>query len=208
MNIPNQITLARIVLTVVLFGVLSFFLAGEWPANRWLLQVAAILFVVAAVSDALDGYLARRWKQITQLGRVLDPFADKLLIVGTFVFLCSPMPMSPEGTVDFVTATPLMVIVIFARELFVSVLRAACEARGVDFSADPWGKVKMIFQSVALAAALAVPAFSMLSALHAAAQIFLWITVGVTAISGVSYWLRAWPHLREDDTMSTPGAQA
>jgi CDP-diacylglycerol--glycerol-3-phosphate 3-phosphatidyltransferase len=81
-NIPNQITLGRIGLTVILFAVLTIFVNGHWPANRWLLQIASVLFVVAAVSDALDGYLARRWKQITKLGRVLDPFADKLLIIG------------------------------------------------------------------------------------------------------------------------------
>lgn len=207
MNIPNQITISRIVLTVALFVLLGVFASGEWPANRWLLQVAAIVFVLASISDALDGYLARRWKQITQLGRVLDPFADKLLIIGTFVYLCGPLPKTTAETVPFVTAAPWMVIVIAARELFVSVLRAACEAKGVDFSADPWGKIKMIIQVIALTLALAAPAFSALNGLQSLAQILIWITVGVTAISGVSYWRRAWPHLREDATSPQSGAQ-
>jgi CDP-diacylglycerol--glycerol-3-phosphate 3-phosphatidyltransferase len=196
-NIPNQITLGRIGLTVILFAVLTIFVNGHWPANRWLLQIASVLFVVAAVSDALDGYLARRWKQITKLGRVLDPFADKLLIIGTFVFLVGGWPAGSAETKLFVDIAPWMVVVIFARELFISVLRSVCESQGVDFSADPWGKVKMVVQTIAVALVLAVPAFPVLSGLYSIAVAGIWITVMVTLLSAVSYWRRAWPTLRE-----------
>lgn len=183
-------------LTLILFGLLAVFAAGDWPENRWLLKVATGLFVVAALSDALDGYLARRWNQVTQLGRVLDPFADKLLIIGTFVFLCSALPAGAEPS-EFVVASPLVVIVVIARELFVSVLRAACEAQGVDFSADAWGKIKMVVQVVALTLALAVPAFSWLDGWQGVARGILWLTAGVTLMSSLTYWQRAWPILRE-----------
>src|SRR5687767_7309883 len=86
-NVPNQLTVARLVLSIVCFIVLSFnfYLAG------------LILFVIAAGTDWVDGYWARRYGQITQLGRILDPFADKIIICGTFIFLAA-VPPAINGT--------------------------------------------------------------------------------------------------------------
>jgi phosphatidylglycerophosphate synthase len=91
-----------------------------------------------------------------------------------------------------------MVVVIFARELFISVLRSVCESQGVDFSADPWGKVKMVRADNRCRAGFwRCRRFPVLSGLYSIAVAGIWITVMVTLLSAVSYWRRAWPTLRE-----------
>jgi CDP-diacylglycerol--glycerol-3-phosphate 3-phosphatidyltransferase len=129
-DVPNAITAARIVVTVALFVCLSV----GWS------RAGVVLFVLAAGTDWVDGYWARRWGPITKLGRVLDPLADKLLICGTFVFL---------GANGASRVAPWMAVVVLARELLVTALRSAVEARGGDFSAKWLGKQKMAWQCIA-----------------------------------------------------------
>lgn len=112
------------------------------------LLAAAALFVVAALTDAADGYLARKWNAITRFGRVMDPFADKVLVLGALVLLAGPA-FSVEGR-SIAGFTGWMVVLILARELLVTSLRGLAEAGGTDASANWAGKAKMILQSVAV----------------------------------------------------------
>ena len=137
LNVPNQVTISRILLSVVLFVFLTF---------GWY-KTSMVLFVLTALTDWVDGYWARKYGQITQLGRVLDPFADKLFICGTFVFLAAvpkfANDISPSGVAAW------MAVVILGRELLVTALRTFVEQQGGDFSARWVGKWKMVLQCVA-----------------------------------------------------------
>ena len=134
-NFPNQLTSLRLLLSVVMF----FFIASGCYLTSF------VMFIVAAGTDWLDGYYARKYGQVTTLGRILDPFADKVIVCGTFIFLTSIPVMAkvPFGL------KPWMVVVIVGRELLVTALRSFIEDRGSDFSAKMSGKLKMVFQCIA-----------------------------------------------------------
>lgn len=182
-NAPNVITISRLVLSVVLFALISL-----WQGDSCGIA-AAILFAIAVFTDALDGYLARKYNLITQLGRILDPFADKVIVLGTCIFLV-------ERPTSGVNAT--MVVIILGRELLVTGLRSFLEQHGKDFSANVIGKLKMVLQSVALIAALLSlsPQFRA-SGFLIARDILLWSAVAVTVYSGWVYILRAMQLLRK-----------
>lgn len=141
-NVPNQLTVARLVLSILCFVSLAF--------NSYL--IAFVLFVIAAGTDWVDGYWARRYGQITQLGRIMDPFADKIIICGTFVFLAAvPRTIKGESSSEIVA---WMAVVVLARELLVTALRGFLEEKGTDFSAQMSGKWKMVLQCAAAAISL------------------------------------------------------
>jgi CDP-diacylglycerol--glycerol-3-phosphate 3-phosphatidyltransferase len=142
-NVPNQLTVARLVLSIFCFVFLSF-------DNYF---VGLILFVIAAGTDWVDGYWARKYGQITQLGRILDPFADKIIICGTFTYLAAVPPTITGRTASEITAW--MAVVVVARELLVTALRSFFEEHGTDFSAKWSGKWKMVLQCAAVAGSLA-----------------------------------------------------
>ena len=127
LNIPNLITLSRLLLAIVLFALIDH---GQY----WL--SATTLFVVAAATDWIDGYLARKYGQVTTLGRILDPFVDKIIVGGTFLFLLGKNgnAADPSGMQSGVNAW--MVIIVIGREMFVSSLRGFLEQQGKDFSAS------------------------------------------------------------------------
>ena len=137
LTVANQLTLSRLVLTVFFVAIIS---SGPW---KWMglqhMTWALILFVIATSTDALDGYLARRWQQVSALGRILDPFVDKIIICGGFICL---IPEPDSGLAAW------MVTLIIARELLITVVRSFLEQHGADFSASWSGKIKMILQSV------------------------------------------------------------
>jgi len=139
-NLPNQLTSLRLLLSVVLFGLIS--------AEHYI--AAFVLFLVAVGTDWLDGYYARKFNQITTLGRILDPFADKVIVCGTFIFLVT----TPGMLADWHLLRTWMVVVIVGRELLVTALRSFLEERGSDFSANLSGKLKMVLQCVAAGSAL------------------------------------------------------
>jgi len=120
-HVPNALTIVRLILSIVFFVLLSRFEYGGPQADHTTVMLAAIvLFVVAALTDAADGYLARRWQAITLFGRVMDPVCDKILVVGAFIFLAGPqfvMPGDPSTTVTGVY--PWMVVGVLVRELLV-----------------------------------------------------------------------------------------
>jgi CDP-diacylglycerol---glycerol-3-phosphate 3-phosphatidyltransferase len=136
-NVPNQLTAARLALSIGVFALipLHFYLA------------ALIVFAIAAGTDWVDGWWARKYKQVTKLGRVFDPFVDKILICGTFIFLAAEQS---SGIAAW------MAVVVMGREMLVTVLRTMVEQGGGDFSAKMAGKLKMVFQCLAVGASLVV----------------------------------------------------
>lgn len=172
-NLPNLVTVSRLFLAVLLFALIDI---GQW----WM--TSTVLFVVAVCTDALDGWLARRHGQVTVLGRILDPFVDKIIVGGTFLFLLDPGGERDAGI------NPWMVIIVIGREMFVSSLRGILEQQGKDFSASFSGKAKMVVQSVAVTAALLslVPELS-LPWLVPVRDLLLWSAVAVTVWSGLVY---------------------
>ena len=112
---------------------------------------ALVLFVIAAGTDWVDGWYARKYNMVTKLGRVLDPFCDKVLICGTFILLAVEMN---DGFPWWGKIAGWMAVVVIARELLVTVLRSMIEGAGGDFSAKMAGKLKMWFQCIAVVACL------------------------------------------------------
>lgn len=184
LNVPNAITFARLLLSFVLFALIQSDRAWLWATG---------LFVFAVATDVLDGYIARRYKLITQLGRILDPFVDKFITSGTFLFL---LPYPQSGV------TPWMVVIVLGREMLVTSLRGFLETQGADFSASASGKLKMFLQCAAATACLLSmdPAFAVgsISGLRISLvrDILLWLMVAVTVWSGVVYVRRAMQILR------------
>lgn len=178
LNLPNLITISRLFLAVIVFALIDY--QGYW-------LTAAGLFVFAATTDALDGYIARKYGLVTTLGRILDPFADKIIVCGAFVFL---LGMESKGHDSGVNGW--MVVIVIAREMFVSSLRGLLEEQGRDFSADWTGKIKMVLQSVAVTASLLSlsPHFVDLEAFRQLRDILLWSAVVLTAYSGAAYLMR------------------
>ena len=142
-NLPNQLTSLRLVLAVIMFCLIPWGTGATYLA-------AMVLFLLAAGTDWLDGYTARKYNLVTVLGRILDPFADKVIVCGTFIFLVAVPEMAdvPLGLRAW------MVVVIVARELLVTALRSFLEEGGTDFSAKMSGKLKMVLQCIAAALAL------------------------------------------------------
>ena len=187
LNAPNIITLSRFVLAIVLFVLID--VSGWWRA-------ATVVFIVAAATDFLDGWLARKYGQVTVLGRVLDPFVDKIIICGAFIFL-QKWPASG--------VTAWMTFLILAREMFITSLRSFLEQRGKDFSAQWSGKIKMIVQCVAVPFCLLSLSGEFLGWLESSwfgqfvdrglffrtRDVILWGTIAVTVYSGVEYTWRA-----------------
>ena len=192
-NLPNQLTSLRLLLSLVLF----YLIAAEHYVASF------VMFVLAAGTDWLDGYFARKYNQITTLGRILDPFADKVIICGTFIFLAATKGM----LADWRMLQPWMVVVIVGRELLVTALRSFLEDRGSDFSANLSGKLKMLLQCIAAGAAL-IYLHYMQTAAEAPAWVYwvtvasIWLAVLLTVYSGAVYVRIAWLILRSDQDES------
>ena len=193
LNLPNAITISRLILAVILFAII------DYDQGLWI--TGAVVFIVAAGTDALDGYIARKYGLVTVLGRILDPFVDKFIICGSFVFLLGKQAgTEPDVVTSGVTAW--MVIIVIGREMFVTGLRGFLEKEGKDFSATWSGKIKMILQCVAVPASLiSLSDFIRASGITAEFVVFrdvvLWATVAVTIWSGLIYIVRAIALLRD-----------
>ena len=159
-HIPNALTLLRLVLAAGFFVAIEFVrITPGAEATSGLLfwgNAAIVLFVLAAVTDALDGHLARRWNVVSMFGRIMDPFCDKVLVLGAFIYLAGPRFVVAEWAEAgrlFPTVTgivPIMVVLILARELLVTGVRGVAESLGVAFPAQAAGKLKMILQSIGI----------------------------------------------------------
>jgi CDP-diacylglycerol--glycerol-3-phosphate 3-phosphatidyltransferase len=180
-NVPNQLTAARLGLGLVLF--LLIFL------QQWIACIG--VFALAAFSDWLDGYIARKQGISSTLGRILDPLVDKVLICGGYTFL---IPLANEGS----NVHPWMVTVVLSRELIITSLRSFMENMGATFGADWLGKVKMGLQCAAL--------FAIFVALQWDEVFFAWVRdiliyamLAATALSGLQYLWRAFALLKTPD---------
>lgn len=181
MNLPNKLTVSRFVLT---FGFLGAIFA-DFPGAE---TAALVLFIVASVTDYLDGYLARRDHLITNFGTLMDPLADKILICSAFIAFVGLWPMEAW-----------MVVIIVSRELAITGLRLLAASKQVVLGAERWGKDKTISQIIAILSILVlmsypewgdwartifdpwVPWFTMIA---------IWIAVTLTLISGILYLWR------------------
>jgi CDP-diacylglycerol--glycerol-3-phosphate 3-phosphatidyltransferase len=170
MNLPNALSVGRIFLVPLLVVVLLTKTDGKE-------LIGAAIFGLASLTDWLDGYLARRRKQVTTLGQLLDPLADKLLITAALLSL-----------VQNNVVPAWMVAVILGREFAVTVLRSIAHARGVVIAASPLGKFKMLSQVVAIL--LLILGHRQLEPFHLLGTIALWVAVVTAVVSGVDYYRR------------------
>ena len=167
-NVPNQISAARLALSIVVFILVPL-------EQYWL---AFLFFLIAAGTDWIDGWYARKYDQVTKLGRILDPFCDKVLICGVFILLAVEMD---ERFAWYEQIAGWMAVVVTGRELLVTVLRSLIEGSGGDFSAKLPGKLKMWFQCIAAGAAFVALA---LKAKDVEATMPVWLSVTLV----VSIW--------------------
>jgi CDP-diacylglycerol--glycerol-3-phosphate 3-phosphatidyltransferase len=180
MNLPNSLTLTRICLAPLLVVVLLTNFEGRNIFGVPHEIVGALIFAVASVTDWLDGYLARRRKQITAFGQVIDPSADKLLTCAALISL-----------VRMEYASALLVTLIIGREFAVTALRQFAYARGVAMPASRLGKIKMVAQVVAiLALILAHGQDGPRRPLYLIGQAGLWVVVLTALVSAVDYFRR------------------
>lgn len=202
-HLPNLITLTRLLLAVAVFACMSQALdhdGGSAPARAWLTW-AFWLWLTAAVSDTLDGHLARRYGWVSALGRIADPVVDKVLTLGSLAYLVPGQHLYGRPD-DLLPVLPVWALVLLlTREFLVTALRGYVEARGLAFPAERSGKWKMVVQSIFLgvvigsAAGVSAPLGlqwleSLLRHPWSLAALF-WSMIALTAGSGLSYCLRA-----------------
>ena len=168
-NLPNQLTIARICM-IPLFVVLLLWM--KKPAGNIL---AMIIFIVASLTDAFDGHIARKYNYITTFGKFMDPLADKLLVCSAMICL-----------VDLGRLESWIVIIIIAREFIISGFRLIAVEKGVVIAANYWGKFKTVSQM--LMVILMIGNFG--GVFNMAAQILKWIALALTVISLVTYLLQ------------------
>jgi CDP-diacylglycerol--glycerol-3-phosphate 3-phosphatidyltransferase len=173
-NLPNAITIGRIFLVPLLVVVL---MTNQKDMNLFGVSkeiLGALIFAVASLTDWLDGYVARRRKQVTGLGQWMDPLADKLLVTAAFVSL-----------VYLELAPAWMVVVILGREFFVTVLRSIAHARGQALPASALGKVKMVAQVAAIL--ILILGEGHVRGFFVLGQVALWIAVISALVSAADY---------------------
>ncbi len=171
MNIPNSLTILRIIMVPVFVVVLLV----RIPYGDY---IAAAIFIFAAITDSIDGYLARKWKQVTKLGIVLDPLADKLLITAALICL-----------VELGRIPGWIAIVIIGREFAVTGLRVIKAEEGVLIPASRLGKMKTIFQIVAVALVIVPGSYNWFTSLPLGNWV-MFIAVLITILSGVEYFYK------------------
>ncbi|NPA81275.1 MAG: CDP-diacylglycerol--glycerol-3-phosphate 3-phosphatidyltransferase [Epsilonproteobacteria bacterium] len=166
-NLPNILAFIRILIAplMYLFLVNRDLFEGVHPS--WLNYFAALLFVIASITDFFDGYIARNWNQITKLGAILDPLADKMLTLAAFL-----------GLMYIGRANPWAIYLIMTREFFITGLRVAAVGEGISIAASFLGKLKTVSQMFAIG-------FLIMN--WPGGEILLWIAVAITLYSGFEY---------------------
>jgi len=182
-TVPNLISAARLVLAIVLFVLIerSMHAAAFWA------------FLLAASTDWIDGWYARRFQAVSVLGRILDPLVDKVIVCGAFILLAARhVPGEPAPAI-----VPWMAVVVVVRELVVTALRAELERSGRDFSAGWSGKLNLVFQCLVIGAELLVRSGLLLpfeaaqAVVRVVAALLAWAAVVLTVWSGVEYLVKA-----------------
>lgn len=188
MNLPNALTVLRIFFVPLLLAVMlrrdiewdtgAFVLTKEW--------LAFVIFLFAAITDLLDGYIARRRRQVTTFGKLLDPVADKLLISAAFISL-----------VELDRVPAWMVVIIVGREFAVNGLRSIASAKGFQIAASDLGKTKMVAQVISVSLLLISPPGTIFAEL---AHISLWLVVLFAAASMIDYFRSFWNRIEQPPT--------
>jgi CDP-diacylglycerol--glycerol-3-phosphate 3-phosphatidyltransferase len=183
-NVPNSLTVSRLVLAVAVYGLIEF------QAYAWALAV----FIVAAATDALDGYFARLLKQESPLGRQLDPLIDKVIVAGCYIYL---------ATIPDTGVRPWMVTAIVVRELLIQGVRSLLEGQGQPFGARTAGKLKTVVQCASISAVLLVLWLQSSSPPYFAwiRDALTWLAVALTIYSGLVYIRIAMPSLRRESSV-------
>ena len=182
-NVPNSLTVSRMVLAVAVYGLIEWRVYGG----------ALIVFVIAATTDALDGYFARLLKQESPLGRQLDPLIDKVIVAGCYIYL---------ATIPGTGVLPWMVTAIVVRELLIQGLRSLLEGKGQAFGARTAGKLKTVVQCCSISAVLLVLWLGASSppSLAWVRDTLTWLAVALTIYSGLVYLNVAMPSLRSESS--------
>ena len=183
MNLPNALTILRIFFVPMLVAALvqenfALHVRGVTVTNEWL---SLAIFLLAAGTDLLDGFLARRWKQVTTIGTLLDPIADKLLVSAAMISLVQMRAMPGW-----------MAILIIGREIAVSGLRAIAAAEGYIIKASDLGKTKMVSQVAAISCLLLSIRYP---ALQMPGMVLMWGVVVFAMLSAFSYFRKFWRHI-------------
>lgn len=174
-SVPNILTMCRIFAVPVLVVLLSF----PTPLNR---ALAALLFILASVTDYLDGYLARRYEVTSSVGKLLDPMADKLIVLSALIMIvaCS------EGSVP-----AWMVVIILGREIMITSLRGVASAQGVVIEAEELGKYKTILQIFAITGLCMHYTYLSID-FYFGGMYFLWASMILSIWSGADYFRKFW----------------
>jgi CDP-diacylglycerol--glycerol-3-phosphate 3-phosphatidyltransferase len=183
LNLPNQLTIARLLLAIVWFVALALVGRGSFSEHRSIvLNICTVFFIIAICTDFLDGYIARKWNMESTFGRIADPFVDKIVICGGFIMLTEISDL----------VEPWYPVLLVLREFLVSGLRSYIESAGKAFGAQMSGKLKMIFQSIAIPAVIVHEAnFRPLigedatGLLASLATPFEWLTIGLLGVTMV-----------------------
>lgn len=168
MNLPNKLTMFRVIL-IPFFIV--FLLVPITPYDKW---IALAIFIIASLTDLLDGKIARKYNLVTNFGKFMDPLADKLLVCSALICL-----------IELNKIPSWMVIIIIAREFIISGFRLVAADNGVVIAASYWGKFKTTFQMVAVCLLIAD-----IEVLSLVTQIVLWIAVILTVVSLIDYLIK------------------
>jgi CDP-diacylglycerol--glycerol-3-phosphate 3-phosphatidyltransferase len=189
-NLPNYITLTRILSIPLLIWILCSNRFSSANGERELL--ACFVFIAASLTDAIDGYLARRRAQVTTIGMLLDPVADKLLIAAAFVTLVQFNPRIVPAW---------MVVIIVGREFLVSGLRSIAASEGFTIQASDLGKLKMFVQIFTVVAAIIdhhwayLPWYFLSLPVHPIALVSIWVMVVLSLWSGTDYFVAFWKQI-------------
>jgi CDP-diacylglycerol--glycerol-3-phosphate 3-phosphatidyltransferase len=169
LTLPNQLTILRILLVPVIGAALALDFTDHY-------QVSAVAYATAAATDTLDGRIARSRNLVTELGKFLDPLADKLMVITVLVILASQSLLASW-----------VVVVIATREFLITGIRSVAAAQGVVVSSTPWGKSKMLTQNFMIGFIILAQPYTWLKPLAVA---FTWIAVVATVLSGLDYLWR------------------
>lgn len=175
MNTPNKLTILRIILVPVFMA--SMLAISK---NTAFVTVSLVIFIIASLTDTLDGYLARKNNLITNFGKLMDPLADKMLTTAAYL-----------GLLSMGRASAWAVMLILAREFFVSGIRLVAAGNGTVIAASMWGKVKTVFQMISIIVAFLVmyPVCPEETGILIT-QILVWLSAVITIISGVDYLMK------------------
>lgn len=189
MNLPNKLTILRIILVPFCM----FFIAFTGMNDTACRLIALVLFSVTSLTDMLDGKIARKYNLVTDFGKFLDPVADKLLIIGSYLALL----VRYHNDDVFVTFMFWCLFIIFFRELAVTSLRMIVSSK-VVIAADIMGKIKTVSQMVAVIVALVEPIFCRLTGINTfniATYVLVGISAFATLVSGLNYFKAYWPYI-------------